>query len=245
MYWSLKMGYVRRLKGKDAAKAATQAGDIQQQAAGEASALFDPLGFGAGGVDQSALDNLDSQIASLNERISSGGGGGALGRLVNQSGVLGEQLSELTQERDRIAGINNPAGLGQQGLAQAGFLTDPQAQFDFLQSNPLFQSALDNANQQTLQSSAARGRLSSGDTLQQLSQNTLLAASPLIQQQKQSIGNLLTIGQNATGNQANLLTSGSAAQAAGVVGAANAKAQGASNLLAFGGQLLGAGIGAI
>lgn len=129
--------------------------------------------------------------------------------------------------------------LGQQGLSQSQFLTDPQAQFDFLQSNPLFQASLDNANRQTSQLAAARGRLSSGDTLQQLSQNTLLAASPLIQQQKQSIGNLLNIGQNVAANQGNLLTGEGAALAGGIVGGQNARAGGLNNILNLGGQIAG------
>lgn len=130
-------------------------------------------------------------------------------------------------------------GLGQQGIDQAGFLTDPQAQFDFLQNNPLFQASLDNANQQTNKLAAARGRLSSGDTLQQLSQNTLLAASPLIQQQKQSIGDLLNIGQNTAASQGNLLTGQGAALAGGIVGGQNARAAGVSNILNLGGQIAG------
>ncbi len=111
---------------------------------------------------------------------------------------------------------------------------------------------LDNANTQTNQMAAARGRLSAGDTLQQLNQNALLTAMPLIQQQKQSIGDLLSIGQNAalnqgnilTGtaaNQGNLLTGAAAAQAGGLIGAANARAQGAENALNLGGQFLGFG----
>jgi len=88
-------------------------------------------------------------------------------------------------------GFLEPFGsVGVAGAEQAGFLTDPQAQFDFLQSNPLFQLGLDNANRQTSQLAAARGRLSAGDTLQQLNQNALLTASPLIAQQKQSIGDV-------------------------------------------------------
>ena len=103
--------------------------------------------------------------------------------------------------------------MGQQGLDQANFLTDPNAQFDFLQNNPLFQLGLDNANTQTNQFAAARGRLSAGDTLEKLNNNALLTASPLIQQQKQSIGDLLNIGQNTANNQANILqnTAGSRA----------------------------------
>lgn len=132
--------------------------------------------------------------------------------------------------------------LGQTGIEQAGFLTDPQAQFDFLQSNPLFQMGLDNLNTQTLQSAAARGRLSAGDTLQQLTSNSLLAASPLIAQQKQSIGDLLNFGAGVAGGQANIATgtgtnianligSQGAAIAAGTIGAQNARGAGAQNTL--------------
>jgi len=190
MYWSLIMGFVRKITGQDAAKrsqaAALEAGDIQQQSAKEASALLDQF-----------------------------------------------------------------RPLGQSGLDQASFLTDPQAQYDFLQSNPLFQMGLDNANTQTNKMAAARGRLSAGDTLQQLNQNALLAASPLISQQKQSIGDILTIGQNTAGNQGNLLTGGAAAQSAGLVGGANARNQGDANLGnmvfglggAIGGSTLGGAVG--
>ena len=72
------------------------------------------------------------------------------------SGKDAEEASIAAGQIQQQAGIGASAlfdpfqGLGAQGVEQAGFLTDPQAQFDFLQSNPLFQSALDNANQQTL-----------------------------------------------------------------------------------------------
>ena len=180
------MGFVRKITGQDAAKrsanAAVSAGEIQQQAATDASALYDPY----------------------------------------------QQL-------------------GQSGLDQSSFLTDPNAQFDFLQNNPLFQMGLDNANEQTNKMAASRGRLSAGDTMQQLSQNALLAASPLINQQKQSIGDLLTVGQNVAGNQGNLLTGGAASQAAGLVGGANARNQGDANLgnmvFGLGGAALGTSVG--
>lgn len=137
--------------------------------------------------------------------------------------------------------------LGQQGLDQSSFLTDPDAQFDFLQNNPLFQMGLDNANTVTQQSAAARGRLSAGDTLQQLTNNSLLTAAPLIADQKNSIQNLLNQGlQTAQGqgniaigqgtNIANTTTDIGAALAAGQVAAANARSQGAQNILNLGAQ---------
>jgi len=142
--------------------------------------------------------------------------------------------------------------IGQQGLSQAGFLGDPQAQFDFLQNNPLFQMGLDNLNQQTQFGAAAGGRLNAGDTLQQLNNNSLLAASPLLDRQRQDIMAQLGIGtgiagqqagieQNLGSNIANLQTGIGAAQAAGTVGAANARAGGLAGQLggAIGGGITG------
>lgn len=133
------------------------------------------------------------------------------------------------------------ADVGQQGINLAGFLGDPQAQFDFIQSNPLFQAGLQNLNQQTQQSAASRGRLSAGDTLQRLTQNAALAAQPLIDRQRSDIFNLLNLGRGVASEQAgieqgisadvaNLLTGGASAQAAGITGAATARGQRAGNL---------------
>ena len=171
-----------------------------------------------------------------------------------QSAAATDAAGNVLQAGQQAGALFNPlAQLGQSGVEQAGFLTDPNAQFDFLQNNPLFQMGLDNANEQTLNLAAARGRLSSGDTLQQLNQNALLTASPLIGQQKQSIGDLLNIGQGAIGNQANilqstaanqsnLLTGAAAAEAGGIVGAANARGAGASNIFGSALQLGGAAL---
>jgi hypothetical protein len=143
------------------------------------------------------------------------------------------------------------ADVGKQALGQTGFLTDPNAQFSFLQNNPLFKMALENANQTTLRQGAAGGRLSSGDTLQRLSSNVLLQAQPMIQEQKASIMDLLGFGGNLAQTQANtaigtgsqvadFIGSGAAARAAGVMGAANARQQGFSNLIQLGGMAAGA-----
>lgn len=130
--------------------------------------------------------------------------------------------------------------IGQQGIEQSGFLTDPKAQFDFLQNNPLFQQIQDQNRQVTgdaqtalFKTAAARGRLSAGDTIQQVNQlgensarNLLLSAQPLIQQQKQSIGDLINTGVGVAGSQGNLRTGQGAAQAGGIVGGQNALNQG-------------------
>lgn len=141
--------------------------------------------------------------------------------------VGGEEASALLDPFQQI---------GQQGLDQSGFLTDSAQQFDFLQNNPLFQLGLDNANQQTMQGAASRGRLSSGDTLQQLNNNALLAGQGLIGDQKNSIQNLLSTGLNVAGAQGNLRTGQAAAQAGGIVGAANARGARAQNVFDLGSQ---------
>lgn len=186
------MGFIDRISGKSAAKAAKESAEVQADFSEQASGLLDPF----------------------------------------------QQL-------------------GQQGLDQASFLTDPNAQFDFLQNNPLFQSALEqnqnatsNAQDALFKTAAARGRLSAGDTLQQVqdlgqqsANNLLLQATPLIADQKNSIGNLLNIGQNIASNQGNLLTGQGAALAGGIVGAANARSAGAQNILGLGLSALGSGPG--
>jgi hypothetical protein len=144
--------------------------------------------------------------------------------------------------------------IGQQGLDQTGFLTDPEAQFDFLQNNPLFQSILEQNNQVTanaqddlFKSAAARGRLSAGDTLQQTQRlgeqsanNLLLSAAPLIQNQKNSIGDLLNFGLTTASNQGNLRTGQAAAEAGGIVGSANARGESARGIVDLGAQIAGA-----
>ena len=151
-------------------------------------------------------------------------------------------LDELRASKDQGLGFLQQFNqLGQQGLDQANFLTDSQAQFDFLQNNPLFQMGLDNANTQTNQMAASRGRLSSGDTLQQLNNNALLTAAPLIGQQKQSIQDLLSRGFNTSQAQSNAaLGFGSQlgeaqnnignAIAGNVTGQANARGASANNI---------------
>lgn len=133
------------------------------------------------------------------------------------------------------------AGVAERGVGLSGFLADPQQQFDFLQNNPLFNLALENANRSTLQGAAAGGRLAAGDTLTDLSSNVLLQAQPLIDRQRQDIAGLLNLGVGVAGSQANietglgagtsgLLTDIGSVQGAGIVGAGRANAAGTANV---------------
>ena len=170
-----------------------------------------------------------------------------------QAAAIAEGLVASQAAGVEAQGFLDPfSAIGQQGIDRAGFLTDPQAQFDFLQNNPLFKAALDNANRNTSQLAASRGRLAAGDTLTSLAGNTLTTAAPLIDRQKQSILDLLGIGSNTATAQANTalgvgsnvsnaLTSIGDVNAAGIVGEANALTSGTENLLGLG--LAGAGLG--
>jgi len=168
-----------------------------------------------------------------------------------QAGATREAIAATQAAAERGQEFLQPFGqVGQQGLEQASFLTDPQQQFEFLQSNPLFSLALEQAQTGTQKLAAARGRLSAGDTLEQLSQNVLLQASPLIGEQKRSIAGLLDFGRGVAGQQANVeIGAGSQVspllqdigniQAAGGVGAANARAAGVGNLINIGATAAG------
>lgn len=118
-----------------------------------------------------------------------------------------DAITAQTEAAERAQGFFAPfAGSAERGVEASSFLANPQEQFEFLQNNPLFQLTLDNANRQTDARAASRGRLSAGDTLQQLSNNVLLSAQPLIDTQRQDIGNLLNLGTGIATSQANIET---------------------------------------
>jgi len=160
-----------------------------------------------------------------------------------QEDFMRQAMAQMQQGQDQAMGYYQPfESIIPRAIESTNFLGDPQAQFEYLQTNPLFQLALDNANGQTDRMAAARGRLSTGDTLQQLSNNVLLSASPLLNQQRQDIHSLMGYGlgtanaqantvMNTSNNLAGMLGGIGDSRAAGTIGAANAMSQGTNNLL--------------
>ena len=208
------------------------------------SFISDAFGGGDGGYARALFDPGDiagTRAAGDAERSA-------------EAQIAAAQLAIEEQQRAAAQGLGflDPfAQLGQTGIDQASFLTDPNAQFEFLQNNPLFKLALDNANQATTAQAAAGGRLASGDTLQQLTSNAFLQAQPLLDRQIGGINNLLNLGSGIATTQANtalgvgsnisnLLTDQGAARAGGIAGAANARAQGTQNIIELGGTFFGA-----
>lgn len=164
----------------------------------------------------------------------------------------GEEASgEVRGFGEQAQGFFDPfSGIAEQGVGLAQAFGDPQADFQFLQQNPLFQLALENANRQTGARAAAGGRLQAGDTLEQLSQNVLLSAQPLLSRRDQQTRDLLNLGFGVAGQQAgiaqgtgltlaDILTSIGATEAGGIVGQANARAQGTGNILNIAGSIAG------
>jgi len=168
-----------------------------------------------------------------------------------QLAAIREAQNTITQGGETSQGFLAPfAEVGQRGIDLSGFLGDPSQQASFLESNPLFQLGLQNLNTQTQKSAAARGRLSAGDTFEQLQNNALLASQPLIDRQRQDILSLLGIGQSTAGQQvgvqqgvssniADLITGGGATQAAGTIAGENAATARRGNIFDIGTQLAG------
>lgn len=218
--------------------------------------IVDTASFGLWGADPGLYSQLDDE-----EREIAGDPLDILGTRAaddireaeeEQLTALDEaQRQEILARREAQQYFSPFAGVAESAIDQAGFLTDQNAQFDFLQNNPLFQASLQNANRATNAAGAAGGRFNAGDTLSQLSNNFLTTASPLIQDQKNSILDLLGLGQGIATSQANTaIGQGTAlsglAQNAGNVRAASAAAQAANqqqatnNTLQLGGALLAA-----
>ena len=113
--------------------------------------------------------------------------------------------------------------------------SDPQAQIDFLQNNPLFQGLSDEATRQTNALAASQGKLAGGGTKAELQNQIMLQGNNLINQQLNRQLPLLNMGQNSAAQQgagsSQLITGIGNAQAAGTIGAGNAMAGGAGNIL--------------
>ena len=164
-----------------------------------------------------------------------------------------ESISYQEQQAERGLGLMQQLDpVAQRGLEASSFLADPAAQYEFLQENPIFQQALDEARSTTLARASAGGRLGAGDTKSELARNVLLSSLPLIDRQRQDVGNLLNVAQSGISGQANILqglsagvspviTDIGAARAGGIMGANQATQQGIQNMFGIFGQMAGGG----
>lgn len=181
--------------------------------------------------------------------VAAGGvaiGGALLGGATNkkaaeQSAAAQLDATRLATEESKAAREQARADLmpfsqfGLGALPQLGEMLTPEGQTAYVeQNNPIFQAVLDDLNRRTAINAAISGRTGAGDTNQQYMKNWQAAAMPLIQNQQSMLFNAGNLGQASAAGQANAsqiasadigdyTTSGGAAQAGGIVGAANAR----------------------
>lgn len=96
--------------------------------------------------------------------------------------------------------------LGTANIAGLQGLLTPQGQMDYLQSNPMFQAAVQNAADQTKAAAASSGKFGSGGLVNQLFQNYLGQGEQFIGNQFNRLTNTVGMGQaSAAGQAANSL----------------------------------------
>lgn len=159
-----------------------------------------------------------------------------------QAGMTDQAIGYQRETRDLINQRMQPfydAGI-QHGLNPLiEQINNPQAQYDYLMSNPLFQAALSRADTQSNNAFLGRGRV--GDATEALSQNMLSTAMPFLNQRSNDLFNMAQIGQSSAAGQANallntganvsdLLTQKGNALAAKHIGVGNAKTAGSQFL---------------
>lgn len=207
-------------------------------------------GIGGGFGLDSALDFVDGTILG-------GDAADAASQAAQLQGASADKAIALQREsRDLARADLAPfVEFGQGNMDALSLLLTGQGQADYLQSNPLFDLALDRTNKASLSSNAAQGLLNSGNTLNELNNNALLTAMPLLQNQQNQLFNAVNMGQSSAAGQANtaLATGNSLAdlttqkgniQASGIVGSQGAQQAAFNNLLNLGGQAGAAYLGA-
>jgi hypothetical protein len=170
-----------------------------------------------------------------------------------QAAATREGIAELRAGREQAFGALTPfreAGAGQlAGIT--GLITDPEAQRRFIEDNPFFEALADKAQGRLFASKAAKGKVGTGGTAEELQTSLLGLGNQLLSENIRQRMGLVNVGLGAAGGGAqaaqtasrgiaDLIGSGAAAEAAGIVGAENVRTQRENQLL----QLTSSGIAA-
>lgn len=212
------------ITGKTQSDAAIEAAQIQADAALEA----------AGMTQESVREQIAAQQAAL--------------------ATQREDLQPFTQFGSSFIDPAQQAAMNAQQL-----FSDPTS----IMSNPMFQAIQEDTRRQNVQNAAVRGRLGTGGTAAGLEQSALRTGFDILNSERSAqlqnagfLANLVGMGQSAAAGQgaaalqtgqgiasslgqgnltvADLLTGAAAAQAGGVMGAANAQAAGTGNVIGLG-----------
>lgn len=237
--------------------------DLIGTGGGFGGGINDPFDLGGQGASAAAIEAARIQAGSATEAIEAQERARQQAREdLSPFRKAGEQsLTGLLGLANERAGAGTLEGAGR-------LITDPNAQRQFITQNPFFNALADDAQSRLFANQAARGKVGSGGTAKALQNSLLLLGTDLLNQninqrfnlsgresalQNQQFGqrfNLATLGSNAAAGQAtatlstsntisDLLTQSGNAQAAGLVGAANARTQAGQGLLQAGGTALG------
>lgn len=185
---------------------------------------------------------------------------GFIRQLIGQDAAKASKQAEQIQAQGVQSGISEirralepAAGIQEQAIpALLDFVLNPGAQAQYATQNPLLKQIQEQIGQQVsselLPLKAAQGKLYSGGTAAELQDRLAAQLIPIMLgetgRQQNALFNLAQMGTGAAQTQgitiADLLGSEAAARAAGTVGAANARQQGAKNVLELG-KTIGAG----
>lgn len=98
---------------------------------------------------------------------------------------------------------------GRAGIGALSDMLTPEGQYGYLDSNPMFQAAVDYTGDQLKASGAAAGRFNSGGTVDQLFKNYLATGETFIGNQFNRLLTPVQIGQSsAAGQAANIMNTG-------------------------------------
>ena len=153
--------------------------------------------------------------------------------------ALQAQIDASQQIRDDLSPFREAGAEALPLLSSA--ISDPSSR---VLNNPFFKAMAEQQEQRLMSSAAARGKLGSGGTNDDLQRNLLLLGNQFAQQDIGNLTNLSTIGQNSaalsgsqtqqgTNNLTSIMGQLGNAQATGTIGAANAQSQGVSNVMSL------------
>ena len=155
-----------------------------------------------------------------------------------------QQIRAEREAREQLVELNAPfLELGQGAIPNVQAFVDDPTGANFLEGNPLFNAAVENANDVISNAAAAGGRFNSGGTVDELFKNYLAIGDQFVNTAFQRAITPVQMGQNAANfqgtNVANSLTNAGNARAAGTIGAQNARNQGLNNILGLAGRIFG------
>jgi hypothetical protein len=203
--------------------------------------------------DLTASNAIDGTGRMIDQKLLGGEQADAAKKAADQADVKAQTALEL-QERttNQIRGDLQPfrdAGSGAISSLQ-GAINDPSSR---VLNNPFFQTMAADQEQRLLASQAARGKVGSGETGDDLQRNLLLLGNQFAQQDITNLQNLTNTGSNAAAQTGSFLQQGASSQggilgnmannrSAQIIGGANARAQGVNNILQLGATGAGAAL---